>query len=301
MPDGLKAAMEQRSGLDLSGVRVRYNSPEPARLDALAYTQGRQVHLAPGQERQLPHEVWHVVQQLQGRVRATRHEGGVLLNDNARLEQEADHLGAATSPELRPPPQAASAAAPSQAHQPSQPAPIQLAAAAVDERLRTYYRKNKKLSEDLLEVFRAWELRQKEADAPKKAYLRRFAWQAIKKENIEALNNAEDISLRVKRDLIYHWNIDQRDEDKITLKVPERPPAPVVPGGEEKQPWPTDFDIAKLSSPSSILKNWKGPTKTLLSVTTGREEVVPVAASVKDVARIVRAYAFHNTPMGDFR
>jgi len=71
MPDPLKAGLEQLSGLDMSDVRVRYNSPKPAELQALAYAQGNQIHLGPGQERHLPHEAWHVVQQKQGRVRPT--------------------------------------------------------------------------------------------------------------------------------------------------------------------------------------------------------------------------------------
>ena len=71
MPDPLKAGLEQLSGLDMSDVRVRYNSSKPAELQALAYAQGNQIHLGPGQERHLPHEAWHVVQQKQGRVRPT--------------------------------------------------------------------------------------------------------------------------------------------------------------------------------------------------------------------------------------
>ena len=59
MPDRLKWGIESLSGLDLSGVRVHYGSAKPAQLNALAYTQGREIHVAPGQERHLPHEAWH--------------------------------------------------------------------------------------------------------------------------------------------------------------------------------------------------------------------------------------------------
>ena len=41
------------------------------RLDAVAFTQGSEIHVAPGQKRHLPHEAWHVVQQAQGRVQPT--------------------------------------------------------------------------------------------------------------------------------------------------------------------------------------------------------------------------------------
>lgn len=93
MPDALKAGAEQLSGVRLDDVRVRYDSPEPARLQALAYAQGTDIHLAPGHERQLSHEVWHVVQQRQGRVTGTGHVGGTAVNDDVRLEREADAMG----------------------------------------------------------------------------------------------------------------------------------------------------------------------------------------------------------------
>jgi len=63
MPDNLKAGVESLSGIDMSDVRVHYNSLKPAEVGALAYTQGTDTHVAPGQERHLPHEAWHVVQQ----------------------------------------------------------------------------------------------------------------------------------------------------------------------------------------------------------------------------------------------
>lgn len=44
----------------------------------------------PGQEAHLAHEAWHVVQQRQGRVHATRTEAGVSLNEDTGLEREAD-------------------------------------------------------------------------------------------------------------------------------------------------------------------------------------------------------------------
>jgi len=50
---------------------VHYNSDKPAQLQAHAYAQGTDIHLASGQEKHLPHEAWHVVQQKQGRVKPT--------------------------------------------------------------------------------------------------------------------------------------------------------------------------------------------------------------------------------------
>ena len=94
MPDGLKSGIESLSGMDMSSVRVHSNSDKPAQLNALAYAQGNDIHLAPGQEQHLPHEAWHVVQQRQGRVQPTTQMQGVGINDDHALESEADAMGA---------------------------------------------------------------------------------------------------------------------------------------------------------------------------------------------------------------
>jgi hypothetical protein len=93
MPDGLKSAVESMSGMDLSDVRVHANSDRPADLGAHAYAQGSEIHLARGQERHLPHEAWHVVQQREGRVSPTMQMQGVNINDDTALEAEADRMG----------------------------------------------------------------------------------------------------------------------------------------------------------------------------------------------------------------
>lgn len=93
LPHALKAGLEALSGMDLSAVRVHRQSGQPAQLNALAYAQGPDIHLAPGQEHHLAHEAWHVVQQRQGRVRPTLRIAGVDVNDDAGLEREADVMG----------------------------------------------------------------------------------------------------------------------------------------------------------------------------------------------------------------
>lgn len=93
MSGHLKSGLETLSGLNLSGVRVHYNSPKPAQVNALAYTQGQNIHLGPGQEKHLPHEGWHVVQQMQGRVSPTKQGKDVSINEDASLEREADVMG----------------------------------------------------------------------------------------------------------------------------------------------------------------------------------------------------------------
>ncbi len=95
LPAQLKAGVEALSGLSMDHVRVHYGSSKPAQFKALAYAQGADIHLAPGQEKHLPHEAWHVVQQAQGRVKPTRQlKGHTLINDDAGLEREADVMGA---------------------------------------------------------------------------------------------------------------------------------------------------------------------------------------------------------------
>lgn len=94
MPDSLKSGIESLSGVDVSDVRVHYNSPKPAQMNAHAYAQGSDIHIASGQEKHLPHEAWHTVQQKQGRVQPTTAVNGVAVNDNVGLEKEADVMGA---------------------------------------------------------------------------------------------------------------------------------------------------------------------------------------------------------------
>ena len=94
IPDGLKSGMESISGISLNDVTVHRNSDKPAQLQAHAYAQGTDVHLAPGQEKHLPHELGHVVQQKQGRVKPTAQlKGKVPINDDKGLENDADLLG----------------------------------------------------------------------------------------------------------------------------------------------------------------------------------------------------------------
>lgn len=94
LPDQLKAGIEGLSGMSMDHVKVHYNSNKPAQLQAHAYAQGSEIHVAPGQEKHLPHEAWHVVQQAQGRVKPTMQmRGDVQVNDDVGLEAEADLMG----------------------------------------------------------------------------------------------------------------------------------------------------------------------------------------------------------------
>lgn len=94
IPDQLKSGIESLSGYAMDDVKVHYNSAKPAQMQAHAYAQGTDIHIAPGQEQHLPHEAWHVVQQKQGRVKATTQLKGEAINDDPGLEHEADVMGA---------------------------------------------------------------------------------------------------------------------------------------------------------------------------------------------------------------
>jgi hypothetical protein len=102
IPSPVRAKMEAGFGADFSDVRVHPRSSRAAELGALAYTQGSEIHVAPGQwapetrqgQELLGHELAHVVQQREGRVQATVQYKGVALNDEAGLEAEADAMGA---------------------------------------------------------------------------------------------------------------------------------------------------------------------------------------------------------------
>ena len=54
LPDSLKSAMEDIAGCSIADTKL------------YAYAQGTAIHIAPGQEKHLPHEAWQAVQQKQG-------------------------------------------------------------------------------------------------------------------------------------------------------------------------------------------------------------------------------------------
>jgi hypothetical protein len=93
LPDALKTGIENLSGISMDDVRVHYNSTRPAEVRALALTQGTDIYLRPSEEKHLPHEAWHVVQQKLGMVKPTQQSNGVPINDDQRLEREADVMG----------------------------------------------------------------------------------------------------------------------------------------------------------------------------------------------------------------
>jgi hypothetical protein len=99
LPAEIRAKMETAFSADFSDVRVHIGQ-EASSLGAIAYTWGTNIHFAPGQynphtlqgQKLLGHELWHVVQQKNGRVRNPFGGGVAVVQDHA-LEAEADRMG----------------------------------------------------------------------------------------------------------------------------------------------------------------------------------------------------------------
>ena len=65
----LESSLENASSMAPPPFQLMNESPNES--EAHAYAQGTDIHIGPGQEKHLPHEAWHVVQQKQGRVKPT--------------------------------------------------------------------------------------------------------------------------------------------------------------------------------------------------------------------------------------
>lgn len=104
LPPDVRAEMESAFGADFSAVRIHVDD-EAERVGAEAFTQGTDIHFAPGLydpesaagRELLGHELAHVVQQSQGRVAEGDDVAGLPVNDDAALEAEADQHGGAAA------------------------------------------------------------------------------------------------------------------------------------------------------------------------------------------------------------
>jgi hypothetical protein len=99
LPNAVRGKMEAALGADFSNVRVHVG-PQAERIGAIAFTVGSDLYFAPGRyqpdtqqgQQLLGHELAHVVQQRQGRVRNPLGSALAVVQDRA-LEAEADRLG----------------------------------------------------------------------------------------------------------------------------------------------------------------------------------------------------------------
>ena len=95
MPDGLRARLEARTGVDLGNIQMR-ESGQPESIGARAFTRGNVIDFAPGEfrpgteegEALIRHEVSHVLQQASGQVHADT--GASPVNADPALEHAAD-------------------------------------------------------------------------------------------------------------------------------------------------------------------------------------------------------------------
>ena len=69
---------------------IHYNSPEPRKYGARAFTKNSEIYIAPGEESALPHELGHVYQQETQNIPATGEMKGEKVNTDPKLEKEAD-------------------------------------------------------------------------------------------------------------------------------------------------------------------------------------------------------------------
>lgn len=95
--------MEKSFNEDFSDVSIVSNSTKAASLGAQAFTQDNEIHFAPGKYRPettdgqalLGHEFTHVIQQRSQDIQPTSVKNGEKINNNFKLESEADKNGKA--------------------------------------------------------------------------------------------------------------------------------------------------------------------------------------------------------------
>ena len=101
LPEEVQSKMENSFGTSFSDVNIHPNDEGAKDMGALAYTQGKDVHFAPGQyspgtqkgQELIGHELTHVEQQKAGKVQPTAQGKGMAVNDDPKLENEADEMG----------------------------------------------------------------------------------------------------------------------------------------------------------------------------------------------------------------
>ncbi len=84
-----------------ANVTIHENSKEATAMNALAFAKGNDIHFAPGKfqpatregQTLIGHELKHVEQQAQGKVKANNSANGKAINDDPALEKEADDFG----------------------------------------------------------------------------------------------------------------------------------------------------------------------------------------------------------------
>lgn len=102
LPADVQNKMESTMGADFSDVKIQTNSQKASDMGAHAFAQGNEVHFAQGKfdpssktgQSLIGHELAHVQQQREGRVKPDVMLGETPVNTSNALESEADSLGA---------------------------------------------------------------------------------------------------------------------------------------------------------------------------------------------------------------
>lgn len=101
IPVQLKTRTEDSTRVPFNYVRANYNSDKPAKLDTLAYTNGNQVGISPGQKRYSAYDLRNAMQQKLNAVRASvRYEGNEAINTDVELERQSDVSGVRKNAEI---------------------------------------------------------------------------------------------------------------------------------------------------------------------------------------------------------
>ncbi|MCC5944575.1 MAG: DUF4157 domain-containing protein [Bernardetiaceae bacterium] len=102
LPEQVQTKMESAFNTSFSDVKIHQNSSKASDIGAQAFTQGNNVHFAQAKfnpssqsgQQLIGHELSHVVQQREGKVKPTTQMKGVAINNDSSLEREADVQGA---------------------------------------------------------------------------------------------------------------------------------------------------------------------------------------------------------------
>jgi len=101
LPKDVRGKMENAFQADFSNVNIHTNSEKAKEVGAYAFTQGEDIHFAPGQyqpfsldgQKLIGHELTHVEHQRNGKVEPTVQTKGMPVNNDQKLEKEADEKG----------------------------------------------------------------------------------------------------------------------------------------------------------------------------------------------------------------
>lgn len=91
IPTAMKQHFENASKIPLDDVHVIYNSDKPAKINASSFSQGENIYIGPGYQKDLHHELIHYIQKRTMPISVTHKHNGMSFNSTPLLEKAADH------------------------------------------------------------------------------------------------------------------------------------------------------------------------------------------------------------------